>query len=72
VITVTYGNNANTANLGTKTLILTPGLSNNGDVAWQCGSKAMPATIDDDAATWQATGAGGTVLQKYRPAECRG
>ena len=73
VVTVTYGNNANAANLVNKTLILTAGVSPNGDVAWQCGSKAMPATILTTGGTaFQAAGAGGSVINKYRPAECRG
>jgi type IV pilus assembly protein PilA len=73
VITITYGNNANAANLFGKTLIMTAGVSPNGDVAWQCGSKAMPGTIATTGGTaFQAAGAGGTSLQKYRPAECRG
>jgi type IV pilus assembly protein PilA len=56
-----------------KTLILTAGTSNNGDVAWQCGSKPLPAGITVAGGTaFEATGAGGTVLQKFRPAECRG
>ncbi len=70
VITVTYGNNAN-ASLATKTLILTPGVNANGDVSWQCGSKGMPAGLTP-AGSWQGTGAGGSTLQKHRPAECRG
>jgi type IV pilus assembly protein PilA len=70
VITILYGNNANAANLVGKTLILTPGTSANGDVAWQCGSRAMPASLTP-AGAWQAAGAGGTALLKYRPAECR-
>ena len=71
VITITYGNNANAANLAGKTLTLSPGLSTNNDIVWQCGSKAMPATVTASAA-WAASGAGGTAAQKYRPAECRG
>ncbi|MFO1502463.1 MAG: pilin [Steroidobacteraceae bacterium] len=71
VITITYGNNANAANLAGKTLILTPGTSPNGDVAWQCGSKSMPGTLTA-ATAWEGAGAGGTVDQKYRAAECRG
>ncbi len=70
VITITYGNNAN-ASVATKTLILTPGVNANGDVSWQCGSKAMPAGLTP-AGSWEGTGAGGTTLQKHRPAECRG
>jgi type IV pilus assembly protein PilA len=70
-ITITYGNNANAANLRDQTLILTPGVSNNGDVGWQCGNKGMPAGITNPAGgAWSATG--GTTLGKYRPAECRG
>ncbi|HEV7609027.1 MAG TPA: pilin [Steroidobacteraceae bacterium] len=57
----------------TNTLLLTAGTSNNGDVAWQCGSKAMPATgINPGTKAFEGTGAGGSVLQKFRPAECRG
>jgi type IV pilus assembly protein PilA len=66
-IEITYGNNANAANLATQTLALTPGVSNNGDVAWQCGAKAMPAAI-----TMAASVGVTSVLTKYLPAECRG
>jgi len=56
-----------------KTLTITAGLSNNGDVAWQCGSKTMSGlNITAGTTAFEATGAGGTTLQKYRPAECRG
>jgi type IV pilus assembly protein PilA len=55
-----------------KTLILTAGTSGNGDIAWQCGSKALPAGITAGTTAFQAAGAGGSVIQKYRPAECRG
>ncbi len=74
VITITFGNQANAANLATKTLTLTGGTSVNGDVAWQCGSKPMNTASGVSAGTtaWAASGAGGTLLQKYRPAECRG
>jgi type IV pilus assembly protein PilA len=79
IITVTFGNTANTANLAGNTLILTPGASNNGDVAWQCGNKTMPGATSFPTAgiaggAWQAAGptGGGSVRQKYRPAECRG
>jgi type IV pilus assembly protein PilA len=72
-IQVTFGNQANATNLATKTLLLTPGTSVNGDVAWQCGSKDMSTAVGvTPAAAWEATTAGGTVAQKYRPAECRG
>jgi hypothetical protein len=55
-----------------ETLILTAGVSANGDIGWQCGSKPMPAGIVAGTSAFQAPGAGGTVDQKYRPAECRG
>lgn len=54
------------------TLTLTAGTSVNGDVAWQCGSKAMPAGITAGTTAFEASGAGGTADQKFRPAECRG
>jgi type IV pilus assembly protein PilA len=76
-IQITFGNQANAANLAGRTLILTPGTSNNGDVAWQCGNKSMAASAGitvASGAAWAATGEGngGTVRLKYRPAECRG
>ena len=55
-----------------KTLTLTAGTSGNGDIAWQCGSKAMAAGITAGTTAFSAAGAGGTSAQKYRPAECRG
>jgi type IV pilus assembly protein PilA len=55
-----------------KTLFLTAGTSANGDVAWQCGSKTMAGSITAGTTAFPGTGAGGTVEQKYRPAECRG
>jgi type IV pilus assembly protein PilA len=71
VITVRFGQQSNAANLAGETLTLTPGVSDNGDVAWQCGSKDMSnATGISSPAGWSTSG--GTVLQKYRPAECRG
>jgi type IV pilus assembly protein PilA len=74
VVTVTFGQSSNSA-ISTKTLIFTAGLSANNDVAWQCGSKLMAADITatgTGVTAFAATGAGGTVDQKYRPAECRG
>ena len=73
VITITFRNAApvNTAIRG-KTLTLTAGTSTNGDVAWQCGSKTMASGITAGTTAFAATGAGGTIDQKYRPAECRG
>jgi len=55
-----------------KTLLLTAGTSVNGDISWQCGSKAMASGITAGTTAFSTTGAGGTTAQKYRPAECRG
>ena len=74
VVTVTFGGSANSA-ISTKTLLFTAGLSANGDVAWQCGSKGMPTGITatgTGVTAFASTGAGGSLEQKYRPAECRG
>jgi len=72
VVTVTFGQNANSAITTDNTLIFTAGLSKNGDVSWQCGSKTMAADITAGTTPFATTGAGGKVAQKYRPAECRG
>jgi type IV pilus assembly protein PilA len=76
-ITILY-RNSSPANAGIRgrNLLITAGLSANGDVAWQCGNKSVPAgiTASGSATAFQAAGAGngGTVTQKFRPAECRG
>jgi type IV pilus assembly protein PilA len=71
-ISITYGQQAHT-NIGTDTLILTPYISVNGDVSWQCGSWTMGSGLTlASGATAQTSGNGGTVEQKYRPANCRG
>jgi type IV pilus assembly protein PilA len=74
VITIMYGNQASAGKLSGKTLTLTPGTSDNGDISWQCGSKDMSTAtgITPISGGWAASGAGGDVAQKYRPAECRG
>jgi type IV pilus assembly protein PilA len=73
LITVTFRNAAPvSAGLRGSTLFLTAGLSANGDIAWQCGSKAMDSSLTAGTTAWAASGGGGTTLQKYRPAECRG
>ena len=71
VVTVTFGQAANTA-VSAKTLLFTAGLSANGDVSWQCGSKSMPTGITAGTTAFAGTGGGGDLPQKYRPAECRG
>ncbi len=66
VITITYGAQSN-ANINGNTMILTPGLSKNNDVAWICGDHSTPSTVVSTA----ATPAPGTLAQKYRPQVCR-
>tara|TARA_E500000305_G_scaffold110185_1_gene117354 strand:+ start:2315 stop:2785 length:471 start_codon:yes stop_codon:yes gene_type:complete len=65
VITVTYGNEANTAELDTKVLTIRPALSGNGDIAWVCASAPAPsgATVVGSDAT--------DVPTKYLPSSCR-
>jgi type IV pilus assembly protein PilA len=69
-ITITYGLQANAANLAGETLTLKPLVSANDDVVWLCGGAAAPA-----GAVEAASGASGavatTVLDKYLPASCR-
>jgi type IV pilus assembly protein PilA len=65
VITITYGKQANNA-INSNTLIITPGISNNSDVAWVCGAHATPAGITTPVAP-----AAGSLLEKYRPNVCR-
>jgi type IV pilus assembly protein PilA len=73
VITVTFRSAAPvSAGLRGDTLFLTAGTSANGDIAWQCGSKAMDSSLTAGTTAWAAAGAGGTTDQKFRPAECRG
>jgi type IV pilus assembly protein PilA len=54
------------------TLVLTAGTSANGDIAWQCGSKPMDASITAGTTAFAGAGLGGTTDQKFRPGECRG
>ena len=74
-ITITFrgGSPVNNGIRGS-TLFMTAGTSGNGDIAWQCGSKGMSSGITQGTTAFEAAGAanGGTVAQKYRPAECRG
>jgi type IV pilus assembly protein PilA len=67
VITVAYGKQANTKiATGNKTIVLTPGTSKNGDVAWVCGNHTTPTGIST-----VGTPAAGSVDQKYLPQVCR-
>ncbi len=65
VLTVTYGNKANAANLATTVLTIRPALSASGDVSWVCGRSATPGGST-------VVGADGTsTLAKYLPSSCR-
>jgi type IV pilus assembly protein PilA len=67
VITIAYGKQANTKiATGNKTVILTPGYSDNGDVAWVCGAHTTPANVTTPVAPTN-----GTVDEKYLPQVCR-
>jgi len=66
VISITYGNQANSALLTNNSLTLTPAVSLNGDVAWICGDHATPSGVTASTTPVQAT-----VLQKYLPQVCR-
>jgi len=65
-ITVTYGNEANAANLAGKTVGLSPGASANGDIIWRCGTALAPTG-------WatSGTGAATNLAGKYLPSSCR-
>ncbi len=65
-ITLTYGNRANAAILGA-TVGLTPYISTDRSVSWQCGTAPAPtATIMPGAAA-----AATTLPTQYLPADCR-
>ena len=72
VITITYGNEAN-AQIGTKTLTLTPYESTDLSVVWRCGAAKAPAgtallgTSAGAATAYVAP----TVANQYMPAACR-
>jgi type IV pilus assembly protein PilA len=73
-IVVTYGNDANGAITGSEnTMALRPFATENLDVVWQCGTRALSTDISlsgdvSDSATITAMA---LVLGKYRPSNCR-
>jgi type IV pilus assembly protein PilA len=70
-VTVQFGYDINPAIVAAEnSLVYTPYTSPNGDVSWQCGVYPMPAGAGLTIATG-ATAAAGTLLAKYRPANCR-
>ena len=66
VITILYGNQANSAIATNNSLALTPATSLNGDVSWICGNHAVPSGV-----TVSTTATEPTVAQKYLPQVCR-
>ena len=68
-ITITYGDQANTA-INNQTLGLRPGLSANNDVIWICGTAAAPVGITSYGAVASAVPVT-SVLAKYVPKACR-
>ena len=72
VITITYGNDANTA-IGGDTLALQPLASPNLDVIWKCGSRAVSASATNVAgsSTSGDSATASNIEGKYRPSNCR-
>jgi type IV pilus assembly protein PilA len=68
-ILVAFGSDANT-NINGDTLRLRPGASTNGDVIWQCGSRALTTSANFTGVNDTANG--GTLDGKFRPSNCRG
>ncbi len=68
-ITVLYGNEANKTNLAGNTVGLTPGVSNNGDVIWKCGTAPQPSGWAGGTTT--AVSASTSIAGKYLPSSCR-
>jgi Tfp pilus assembly protein PilE len=55
-----------------KELYLIAGVAPNGDVIWQCGSGPVPKEVEPQQYAFETSGGGGSLEQKFRPAECRG
>ena len=55
-----------------KELYLVAGVAPNGDVVWQCGSGLVPKDLEPQDYAFETSGGGGSLEQKYRPANCRG
>ncbi len=71
IISIVYGKQAN-SKVVTKTLVLTPGTNDNGDVVWVCGDHTVPDGVTSGPALGGVDAAGGgNIDQKYRPQVCR-
>ena len=69
-MTITYGNQANSA-IATQTLSLKPLVSPNDDVVWQCGTRVIAASVADEASGGASGAVATTIAGKYRPSNCR-
>jgi len=67
-IIITYGGQAN-AKLTGQRLVLSPGVAENGDIAWMCGEHAAPESMG--AVTRGPGPHGSDVAPKYLPSNCR-
>jgi type IV pilus assembly protein PilA len=64
LILITYGNNVN-SKIATQTLSLGPGVSNNQDVVWVCGTFTTSATLSEAPPTAQTS-----IPVAYLPQSC--
>lgn len=55
-----------------KDLYLIAGVTPDGSVVWQCGSGPVPEGAESGPYGFEESGGGGSLEQKYRPADCRG
>ncbi|WP_428100126.1 pilin [Candidatus Rariloculus sp.] len=67
-VIITYGNDANAANLAGRTLVLTPHLTADGSIVWQCG--LAPSTVANPMGANTNPG-GTTVSPQHLPSACR-
>jgi type IV pilus assembly protein PilA len=70
VITIEYGNQANTRIDG-QTLSLSPATNTNGDVIWVCGGANAPGGVSGLTGPGVSAPGSTSVLDKYLPASCR-
>lgn len=73
-INITYGIDANAANLAGEILSMKPMVSTNGDVIWVCGDAVAPSTAAESsggASDASTTTFGANSKAKYLPSNCR-
>ena len=69
-VVITYGGRAN-AKLAGQRLILLPGVTQSGDVAWICGEHGRPSTEGVEVETRGGGPSGSDIAPKYLPHYCR-